>query len=60
MLVKRWGGDIAVRFSGVVRAGDPFSLIADDAQLRGVSFGWKIPADQGVAEYVPWFKEYVR
>jgi UDP-glucose 4-epimerase len=60
MLVKRWGGDIAVRFSGVVRAGDPFSLIADDAQLRGISFGWKIPADQGVAEYVPWFKEYVR
>jgi UDP-glucose 4-epimerase len=60
MLVKRWGGDIAVRFSGVVRAGDPFSLIADDSQLRGISFGWKIPADQGVAEYVPWFKEYVR
>ena len=60
MLVKRWGGDIAVRFSGVVRAGDPFSLIADDAELRGISFGWTIPADQGVAEYVPWFKEYVR
>jgi UDP-glucose 4-epimerase len=60
MLVKHWGGDIAVRFSGVVRAGDPFSLVADVAQLRGIAFGWRTRVDQGVAEYVPWFKEYVR
>jgi UDP-glucose 4-epimerase len=60
MLVKRWGDAVAVEFSGVVRAGDPFSLVADDAQLRDISFGWQIPVDQGVAEYVPWFKEYVR
>ena len=30
MLVKNWGGDIAVRYSGIVRPGDPFSLLADD------------------------------
>ena len=34
MLVKNWGGDITVRYSGIVRAGDPFSLLADDAGLR--------------------------
>ena len=54
------GGDIAVRFSGIVRAGDPFSLVADDAQLRRLRFGWQVPVKRGVAEYVPWFKGYVR
>ena len=60
ILVKAWGGDIAVGFSGVVRAGDPFSLVADDAQLRRIAFGWQIPVDQGIAAYVQWFKEHVR
>ena len=31
MLTKNWGGDIAAKFSGVVRPGDPFSLVADSA-----------------------------
>jgi len=60
MLVKNWAGDIAVGFSGVVRAGDPFSLVADDAELRRIPFGWQIPAVQGIAAYVQWFKEHVR
>ena len=60
MLVNKWGGDIVVRFSGAVRAGDPFSLVADDAQLRRIRFGWQIPVGQGIAEYVPWFKDHVR
>ncbi len=57
---ETWGGDISVGFSGVVRAGDPFSLVADDAQLRRIHFGWQIPVDQGIAAYVQWFKEHVR
>ena len=28
MLVRHWGGNVAVRYSGIVRAGDPFSLVA--------------------------------
>ena len=60
MLVKNWGGDIAVRFSGIVRPGDPFSLLADDAKLRRLPFDWQIPLDRGLAEYVPWFKEQAR
>ena len=60
MLVKNWGGDIAVGFSGVIRSGDPFSLVADDAQLRRIPFGWQIPVVQGIAAYVQWFKEHVR
>jgi UDP-glucose 4-epimerase len=60
MLVKNWGGDIAVRYSGVVRAGDPFSLLADDAGLRRLPFDWRIPIDRGLADYVNWFKDQVR
>jgi UDP-glucose 4-epimerase len=57
MLVKNWGSDIAVRYSGVVRAGDPFSLLADAAALRCCPFEWRIPIDRGLADYVKWFKD---
>jgi UDP-glucose 4-epimerase len=60
MLVRNWGGDIAVRFSGVVRPGDPFSLLADDAKLRRLPFDCQIPLERGLAEYVLWFKEQAR
>ena len=60
MLVKSWGGDIAVQFSGSVRTGDPFSLIADDTRLQSESFVWKIPVTRGLADYVAWFKDQVR
>ena len=60
MLVTRWGGNIAVRFSGAARPGDPFSLLADDAKLRRLPFNWQIPVDRGIAEYVLWFKDQSR
>jgi UDP-glucose 4-epimerase len=60
MLVKNWGSQIAVRYSGVVRAGDPFSLLADDAGLRYLPFDWRIPIDRGLVDYVSWFKDQVR
>jgi UDP-glucose 4-epimerase len=60
MLSEAWGGDIAVRFSGVVRPGDPFSLVADGTQMRALPFAWQIPVAQGLADYVAWFKDQVR
>jgi UDP-glucose 4-epimerase len=60
MLAKNWGSDIAVRYSGIVRAGDPFSLLANDASLRCLPFDWKIPIETGLADYVRWFKDQVR
>jgi UDP-glucose 4-epimerase len=49
-----------VRYSGVVRRGDPPSLLADDTALRGVPFDWQISLEQGIADYVKWFKGRVR
>ena len=47
MIVRHWGGDVAVRYSGIVRAGDPFSLVADAAGLHRLPFDWRIPVEHG-------------
>ena len=60
MLVENWGGKVSVRYSGRVRAGDPFSLLADDARLRRLPFDWQIPIARGLGDYVKWFKDQVR
>lgn len=59
-LANSWGGGIQVEFSGAVRAGDPFSLVADPARLNALPFDWSISYQAGVAEYVAWFKEQFR
>jgi len=60
MLTKNWGGDIAAKFSGVVRPGDPFSLVADSAFADAAGFVWQIPVTKGLSDYVCWFKDHVR
>ena len=47
---------LALRFSGVARAGDPASLVADVSLAQGL--GWQAQVDwrQGVRGYVAWFR----
>ena len=46
----------AISFSGEVRAGDPFSLVAvPDADAR-----WRTGLEDGLAGYVDWFKRQAR
>jgi UDP-glucose 4-epimerase len=59
-LAECWGGTVSVQYSGVVRPGDPTSLLSDDAMRRTPSFDWTIPVEQGLADYVSWFKGQVR
>jgi UDP-glucose 4-epimerase len=52
-----WGaGGLPLAFSGVSRAGDPQSLVADVAAAR--SLGWQAQRDwrEGVSDYVAWFR----
>jgi UDP-glucose 4-epimerase len=56
LLAAHWG-NAPVRFSGNVRAGDPFSLLADDAALRATGFAWRVAPAQGIADYVRWFRD---
>ncbi|MGY4178343.1 UDP-glucose 4-epimerase [Bradyrhizobium sp. USDA 4518] len=55
-VVRQWGGNTVVQYSGLSRPGDPVSLLADDAMLRQIGFDWRIALDQGLADYVAWFK----
>ena len=56
LLVNHWSSDVTLGYSGIVRPGDPFSLLADDANLRKLSFDWRISVDRGLADYMNWFK----
>ena len=60
MLVGHFGANASVTFSGLARAGDPYSLVADDSALRGIGFQWRIPLERGIADYVTWFKGQAR
>jgi UDP-glucose 4-epimerase len=60
ILTRNWGGDIGVKFSGVVRAGDPFSLVAASDWAHATGFAWQIPVAKGLSDYVCWFKDHVR
>lgn len=60
ILTRIWGGNVGVKFSGVVRAGDPFSLVADADGIRASGFDWQIPVSEGLSDYVRWFKDHVR
>lgn len=43
-------------FSGESRVGDPFSLIAAAGALDVDGFDWTVGVDEGVAQYVHWYK----
>jgi UDP-glucose 4-epimerase len=60
ILTRSWGDQASVRFSGMVRPGDPFSLVANDEKVRALPFAWEIPLSQGIADYVHWFKDDTR
>jgi len=59
LLAGHWG-NVKVRFSGDARAGDPFSLLADDSALRATGFAWRVSPAQGIADYVRWFRDRAR
>ena len=45
-----------LQFSGQSRAGDPFSLISNPARLNKLGFTPEIRLNNGLADYVNWFK----
>lgn len=61
MLAKQWvgaGSTPALTFSGQSRAGDPFSLVADTTKLQSLGFETHIHLEQGLADYVDWFRKH--
>ncbi|WP_407179458.1 NAD-dependent epimerase/dehydratase family protein [Bradyrhizobium sp. STM 3562] len=60
MMVRHFGGETTVSYSGRARPGDPYSLVADDSTLRRIGFEWRIPLERGIMDYVTWFKGQAR
>ena len=44
-------------FTGIRRPGDPFSLVAEARTLDNEGFTWSVDIDDGMSDYVRWFKE---
>jgi UDP-glucose 4-epimerase len=59
-LIRNWGSNTVVRYSGAARPGDPKSLLADDGRLRDLNFDWRISLERGLADYVEWFRGQAR
>lgn len=59
LLMEAWGlpGD-RLRFSGVVRAGDPRNWRADISRIQRHGFHPQIALRQGVPDYVRWFQRH--
>lgn len=58
-VMAAWHGTVAppaLGFSGQSRSGDPFSLQADAHQLSALGFEWRVPVQQGLADYVQWYQ----
>jgi UDP-glucose 4-epimerase len=55
-LVRAWGRDMTVSFSGQPRPGDPVGFVADTARAR--SWGWqpRVSWRDGVRAYVQWIE----
>jgi UDP-glucose 4-epimerase len=55
-----WGAGRTVEFSGSARAGDPFRLVADVARAQALGFTPGVSWQQGIDDYVAWFRsQYV-
>jgi UDP-glucose 4-epimerase len=47
---------LPIHFSGQSRRGDPFSLVADSSRLCKLGFTWGTHWEDGIDDYVAWFK----
>jgi UDP-glucose 4-epimerase len=58
LVLRAWPRGAEATFSGTLRAGDPFSLVASAQRLADMGFQWQTPVDRGVADYVSWFLQH--
>ncbi len=60
LVCTAWGNGRTPAFSGVVRPGDPPSLIADTTRASATGFQARTPVADGIKAYVEWFKQHRR
>jgi len=58
-LCKYWGGKVQVKFTGLSRPGDPRFLVSDIERLQSLDAVPKILWNDGLEEYVNWYKSQI-
>lgn len=53
---RAWNSSAEVRFSGIARAGDPESLVADISRARALGFEPAVALSAGIPQTVEWFR----
>ncbi len=56
LLIKHYGVAYPLSFTGEIKAGDPLHWKADISRLQSLGFTPAMPLEQGVEEYVAWFR----
>ncbi len=56
-VVNAWDTSARVEFNGAGRRGDPFSLVSHPGKLNSLGFHWQIEIEDGIADYVNWFRK---
>jgi UDP-glucose 4-epimerase len=52
---RKQSGKTKLRFNGVSRSGDPFSLVARNERLKAIGLNPRVELSVGLADYVDWF-----
>ena len=55
-LLREWGAEVEVTFTGKARPGDPRCLVADTRRLNGLGFRCETALTSGVRQYVDWYR----
>ncbi|OGR35003.1 MAG: hypothetical protein A2051_10320 [Desulfovibrionales bacterium GWA2_65_9] len=56
-LAHCWGENLAPRFNGTVKQGDPQRLVADISGITAWGFAPSVDFQSGLRDYVAWFKQ---
>lgn len=56
---NHFGGLKRIRFSGVVRVGDPLNWQADIEKIEKLGYTPKVTFEQGLVSYIDWFQQHM-
>lgn len=54
---KIWQPNLQPDFTGETKAGDPAHYVADTSQIRAWGFTPQVSLDEGLADYIRWFRQ---
>lgn len=59
IFLRNYPGKKQISFSGEIKTGDPLNWRADIDRIKNLGFSPQVDLEQGIAEYIKWYKESV-